>query len=673
MKTKKTEKDTARMTPDTVSPNGLETALRQSEERYDALVHAIDEGFCIVEVLFDAEQNPIDYCFLEINSAFEGQTGLHDAEGKCVRELVPDLEAHWFDIYGRVALTGEPVRFINHAQAMESRWFDVYAFRVGDTDSRRVGILFRDITARRNAEERDAESRRTLSLLLRVSDATRYLTDPTDIARQACRLVRAELGGVSCSCGIVFPEDDLVRIIADANNADAGAPSLEGEWSLSGFGAELVALHERGVPVVIEDTATHPATAEGYTTTFVPLHIRSLVGIPLIRNGQFVAYFSLHDNVPRQYTDAEIALLSEVAVRVWESIQRSRAEDAQRESDTKFRMLADTMPQLVWSTLPDGFHDYYNARWFEYTGLTYEDTQGEKWNNVLHPDDQARAWEVWRHSLETGDPYEIEYRFQRHDGEYRWFIGRALPLRDAKGAITRWFGTCTDVDDQRRVAETQLEHQDEIQNLNTRLQRAMTETHHRVKNNLQVIAAMIDMQAGDYEEEQAVPLDKFLQLKTHIHTLSIVHDLLTHSVKEGEDIQRVSAKAVLERLLPMLQQTAGRGRVHYDVEDASLTSKQCVALSLIANELVSNALKHGDRETFVTFRVENNSAILTVEDDGAGFAEGFDPLRAANTGLELVHSLVRSDLQGAYQFGNRPQGGGQVTITFALPQDSEPV
>ena len=79
---------------------------------------------------------------------------------------------------------------------------------------------------------------------------------------------------------------------------------------------------------------------------------------------------------------------------------RKQAEEARREEEQKFRLVADTMPQLVWSTRPDGFHDYYNARWFEYTGLTLADTSGAQWNDVLHPDDQARAWEVWRHSLE---------------------------------------------------------------------------------------------------------------------------------------------------------------------------------------------------------------------------------------------------------------------------------
>ena len=123
------------------------------------------------------------------------------------------------------------------------------------------------------------------------------------------------------------------------------------------------------------------------------------------------------------------------------------------ESTNRLKLLADSMPQLVWITEPDGYHDYYNRRWFEYTGLTYEQTKGEGWNAVLHPDDLQRTWDVWRHSLQTGEPYEIEYRIRRHDGEYCWFLGRALPMRDEKGVISKWFGTCTDIHDQKEAAQ----------------------------------------------------------------------------------------------------------------------------------------------------------------------------------------------------------------------------
>lgn len=130
---------------------------------------------------------------------------------------------------------------------------------------------------------------------------------------------------------------------------------------------------------------------------------------------------------------------------------------AMDDSQSVLRLLADSMPQMVFSTRPDGFHDYYNRRWYEYTGKTPEQTAGDGWAHLLHPDDAARARTRWQHSLDTGESYEIEYRFQGGvDGAYRWFLGRAEPVRNAEGQITRWFGTCTDIDDQKR-AELEME------------------------------------------------------------------------------------------------------------------------------------------------------------------------------------------------------------------------
>lgn len=130
-----------------------EDALRASEERYRNLFNAMDEGFCIIEMIFDAEGRPVDYRFLEVNLAFEKQTGLHEATGKLMRELAPGNEEHWFEMYGKIALTGESVHFMNEASALH-RWFDVYAYRVGRPEDRQVAIVFSDITERKQADER---------------------------------------------------------------------------------------------------------------------------------------------------------------------------------------------------------------------------------------------------------------------------------------------------------------------------------------------------------------------------------------------------------------------------------------------------------------------------------------------------------------------------------------
>ena len=125
--------------------------LAQSEERYRSLFEALDAGFCVIEMRFDDAGKPMDYRFVEVNPAFERQTGLTGAAGRWMRELVPEHEQYWFDTYGRVALTGKPARFEDAAEAL-GRWYDVHAYRVGDPAEHRVAVLFSDISRRRQTE-----------------------------------------------------------------------------------------------------------------------------------------------------------------------------------------------------------------------------------------------------------------------------------------------------------------------------------------------------------------------------------------------------------------------------------------------------------------------------------------------------------------------------------------
>jgi signal transduction histidine kinase/CheY-like chemotaxis protein len=140
--------------------------LQQPGEQYQILFNTLIEGFCIIEVVFDAEARPVDLRFLEVNPAFEQQTGLKNARGRLVRELISDLEAYWFEIYGHVALTGQPARFVNEAKPL-NRWYSVSAYRVGRPESRRIAVLFNDITEIKRAEQRlrDTQKLETLGVL----------------------------------------------------------------------------------------------------------------------------------------------------------------------------------------------------------------------------------------------------------------------------------------------------------------------------------------------------------------------------------------------------------------------------------------------------------------------------------------------------------------------------
>jgi len=142
------------------------------------------------------------------------------------------------------------------------------------------------------------------------------------------------------------------------------------------------------------------------------------------------------------------AVASAVRSRQKQFEMRDRLEEL-RVSKAEVVAVANSIDQMIWRTLPDGYHDYYNDRWYEFTGMPYGSTDGKGWSNVFHPDDQSRAWARWSHSLATGEPYEIEYRLRHRSGDYRWVLGRALPIRNPSGEIVRWFGTCTDIHQNR--------------------------------------------------------------------------------------------------------------------------------------------------------------------------------------------------------------------------------
>lgn len=164
------------MVTDLTDRRSAEKVVQESEERYRSLFDSIDEGFCVIEVLFDEHQKPVDYFFHEVNPAFEKQAGMHGATGKRMLEFVSEIEPHWLENYGRVALTGEPIRFADEYKSLGS-WFDVYAFRVGAPQSHKVAVLFNNITKRKKAEDAIRESEERFRNMSNHSPVMLWVTD----------------------------------------------------------------------------------------------------------------------------------------------------------------------------------------------------------------------------------------------------------------------------------------------------------------------------------------------------------------------------------------------------------------------------------------------------------------------------------------------------------------
>ncbi len=269
-----------------------------------------------------------------------------------------------------------------------------------------------------------------------------------------------------------------------------------------------------------------------------------------------------------------------------------RAEAALSSSEARYTVLTEAMPQMVWSTLPDGHHDYFNDQWYRFTGVPYGSTDGEGWNGVFHPDDQARAWAVWRHSLETGDTYEIEYRLRHHSGDYRWILGRALPVRDASGAIVRWIGTCTDIHDAKMAAE-----QNEI---------LSRELSHRIKNIFAVISGLIGLSARD--EPAAAGFAR--KLTDRIMALGRAHEFARpHSDESRPQFEHSTLASMLDDLLQPYR-IDGSPRAQISGGDIEVDDQAATPIALVFHELATNASKYG------ALSVADGHVALTIDQDG---------------------------------------------------------
>lgn len=479
--------------------------------------------------------------------------------------------------------------------------------------------------------------------------------------------------------------DDLVALAAKLCDTPVALVSLVDEteqWFKARVGTDATstprevsfcdhAMRGDGV-MVIPDATLDPRFADNPLVTGEP-HIRFYAAAPLVSpEGHPLGALSVIDARvhPDGLSELQLEALRVLARQVMAQMELRRlvrrssdatgerdVHDARRderdvelaamtlqlaESEAKFRAIAESMPQMVWSTLPDGFHDYYNARWYEFTGVPQGSTDGEGWNGMFHPEDQDRAWARWRHSLATGDPYEIEYRLRRHDGVYRWTLGRATPIRNEAGQITRWFGTCTDIDD--------LKRSDQAKELLSQ------ELSHRIKNIFAVVSALIALSARQYPEAKEFAA----AVRTRINALARAHEFVRpHTETSRPTVGTMTLHAFLEDLFKPYGSSSGEPRVILSGEDATFDDQAATSVALLFHELATNAAKYGSLSAeggTVTLdtRRQGDRFILTWTEIGG--PEIDQPPSRTGFGSSLATLSVENQLGGRLQRHWRREG-----------------
>jgi len=360
---------------------------------------------------------------------------------------------------------------------------------------------------------------------------------------------------------------------------------------------------------------------------------------------------------------------------------------ALRESEACFRQLADAIPQIVWSATPDGRFDYYNRRWYDLTGLQ-DDQPGEGWSLLLHPEDLEHSVNCWRHAIRSGQGYQTEYRLRDLQGGYRWYLERAVPVRDESGAVIRWLGTGTDIDDRKRAEEA-------LKEAAQRKDGFLAMLGHELRNPLGPIRNAVHVLRSTDPTATAARRARDIIDRQATHLARLVDDLL--------DVAKVSRGALrLQKrrldLTRLVRDAVEDHRALLEGKDLALSVELLdsplwvvgdpTRLSQVVGNLLQNAHRFSDPrgrvKVALAAKPADGTAVLTVQDTGVGMSPAllgrlFEAFSQTDPGLEhgrgglglglaLVKGLVElhGGTVGAYSEG--PGKGSRFTVRLPLPQ-----
>ena len=419
---------------DITSEHQARARRREADARYKMLFDAIDEGFCMIEVLFDADGSPDDYRFLEVNEAFVEQTGLVDPVGKTMRALEPDIEDKWVAAYGRIALTGEAERFESESPAM-NRWFDVFAFPIGKAAPFLLGILFEDIGKRKAMELALRHSENRLQSLIEATSDLIFRMNPEGTLME-------QLGGKSLLGEGVGASDWIEGFVAPADRV-AVRKAVD----------DALAARE---PIEIEHRYIRPDGEIGW------LYSRA---VPVFGEGRVVTeWFGMATDITsRRNTERELAHGAQM-LRVASEIGKVGLWDSNVETG-----------ELYWSD------EHYRMGGYEPGEVV---PTSELWTERIHPDDRETTAARLAEAMESGQDYVNEYRVCRPDGEVVWMSARGRFLYDEHGKPVRMLGAMVDTTQRRREEEWQ------------RL--LVAELQHRVRNLIGMVRSVARLSAPSH-------------------------------------------------------------------------------------------------------------------------------------------------------------------------------
>lgn len=637
----------ARQAADFIERKKAEEALRQSKESYQMLFNSIDEGLCIIQIIFDASGAPYDYRFLEVNQAFEQQTGLKDPVGKTARELVPALESHWFELYGNVALTREPVRFEFPAKNMH-RCFSGNTFPVGEPEEAKVGILFFDITERKRTEEALLQSGKRDAYRVALADALRPLNDPNEIQEAATRALGEHLRASRVHYVDILPNEEKAFI---TQTYSEGVPDISGRLQLDELVIDMIADLRAGRKLVINDISEERSLTDSQKTDYVEAHYAGLIAIPLVKEDSLVGALVASSATPRQWTSEEIALVEETAERTWSAVERARAEAALRESEERFRTMADGTPVIIWVTNAEGEVEFINRAYADFFGVTDRDVRIGGWHPFVHPDDHSGYLDAFMECVRTGQPFQAEARVRHASGKWRWIVSFAQPLFSPTGSVERMVGSSLDITDRKQAQSALERYTQQLRQSNQALEDFAFVASHDLREPIRKVQAFSNQlahQAADRLDQSELDyLERMDQAARRMQTM--LDGLLAYSKisMQGKRPDTCDLKRVAAQALSDLEYRIRETQAVIELGELPVIQADALQMHQLLQNLLTNAIKFHQAGKPPHVKVYSRSngeeyIELIVEDNGIGFN-----MSRAGKLFKPFHRLVgKSEFEG---------------------------
>lgn len=604
-----------------------EAKRRESDARYRLLFDSIDQGFCIIRMIHDSEGRPQDYVFVEVNAAFERQTGLIDPQGRRIRDMVPDLEDVWFETYGRIARTGQPERFEEVAHPLGAH-YEVYAFPVGPPAFRQVGVLFTDVAMRKRAERALRDSEERLAAIFKEASVGLCEIDPTG------RILRAN--------------DELARILGRPQ-AELAALTIADVTHPDDLGSSFAMIGRvlRGETVTPDAAHSDGGDASGPVDGGIDKRYLRPDGSIRWANSR-ASLLPVHDGGTTTLLVVTVDLT-----------QRKAAEAAIRDSEERFRQFGDASSDGLWvwnvetrrweylSAAVDAICGIDSGRLLQTGGL-------DDFARIIHPDDVIATMDRFRGLVEGANSFDFRI-IHPLDGQIRWLRITGFALLDNDGAVRRLGGIIHDMTEEVRISG--------------RMKVLLAELQHRTRNLIGVVRAMSTRTLKTSTSLQ----DYHQRFGSRLEALARVNSLLSR-LEEGD-------RVTFDELL--LAEFKAHGIAGRDGEQVTLRGPNGVrlpsasvqTLALALHELLTNATKHGalsrpEGRLGVEWDVVTETAPmlrLTWRESGvAPRPARQDGTRYGGYGRELIERALPYQL-GAETRYRLDETGLLCTVTLPLP------